>query len=217
MASLAAALGFAASAGVATFLAPCAFPLLPGYVGYYLRESDGRTTGLGAGVVAALGALLALVGVGAVAVSLGRAATSRLPLLEPVVGLALVAFGVLTLLDRGPEADLLLPDRPESALGFGVFGAGYALAAAGCVVPLFLGVVSQGLSFPPVRAGLVLLTYALGVAVPLLGVTLLAGVGVQSWRDLGRYTGRVRQVAAVVMILAGLGQIYLSVVILDVL
>ncbi len=56
------ALAFAASAGVATFFAPCAFPLLPGYVGYYLSESD-RDTGMLAPAVAAAGGALGALGV----------------------------------------------------------------------------------------------------------------------------------------------------------
>lgn len=31
---------FAVGAGVTTFFGPCAFPLLPGYVGYYLSQTD---------------------------------------------------------------------------------------------------------------------------------------------------------------------------------
>ena len=38
--------GLAFSAGAATFFAPCAFPLLPGYVGYYLgKTGDGTPDG----------------------------------------------------------------------------------------------------------------------------------------------------------------------------
>ena len=37
-------LGLAFSAGVATFFAPCAFPLLPGYVAYYLGHGAGDAT-----------------------------------------------------------------------------------------------------------------------------------------------------------------------------
>jgi cytochrome c-type biogenesis protein len=49
------------------------------------------------------------------------------------------------------------------------------------------------------------------VTLPLVGVTLLAGAGIDSWRSLGNYSKQVQQVAAVVMILAGCGQIYLAV------
>ncbi|WP_436903397.1 cytochrome C biogenesis protein [Halovenus halobia] len=205
------ALAFAVSAGVATFFAPCAFPLLPGYVGYYLSESDGETGMLPPAVAAAVGALSSLTVVAVLVLTVGRPIQTALPALEPVVGAGLVVFGIVTLLDRGPELRVSLPARPTSVAGFGVFGAVYAVAAAGCVVPLFFGVVTQALALPVHSGLLVLGLYALGVTVPLVGVTLLAGAGIDSWRSLGQYSHRVRQVAALVMILAGCGQIYLAV------
>lgn len=205
------ALAFAASAGVATFFAPCAFPLLPGYVGYYLSETDRETGMLLPAAAAAGGALGALTVVALLVLAVGRPVKNALPVLEPVVGLGLIAFGVMMLLNRGPELRVPLPERPASVTGFGVFGAVYAVAAAGCVVPLFFGVIAQALALPVHSSVLVLTVYALGVTLPLVGVTLLAGVGIDSWRSLGKYSSHVQQLAAVVMILAGGGQIYLAV------
>jgi len=205
------ALAFAASAGVATFFAPCAFPLLPGYVGYYLSENDGNTGMLAPAGAAAGGALGALAVVALLVLAVGQPVKTALPVLEPIIGVGLIAFGIATLINRGPELRVPLPERPASVTGFGVFGAVYAVAAAGCVVPLLFGVVTQALALPAHSSALVLAVYALGVTLPLFGVTLLAGVGIDSWRSLGTYSRRVQQVAAVVMIVAGGGQIYLAV------
>ncbi|QGX93692.1 cytochrome C biogenesis protein [Haloplanus rallus] len=206
-----AALAFAASAGVATFFAPCAFPLLPGYVGYYLSENDGETGMVAPAVAAAGGALGAFAVLTVLVLAVGRPVKTALPMLEPVVGVGLIAFGILTLLNRGPAFHVPLPERPASVTGFGVFGAVYAVAAAGCVVPLLFGVLTQALALPVHSSVLVLAVYALGVALPLVGVTLLAGAGIDFWSSAGRYSGRVRRFAAGVMILAGSGQIYLAV------
>lgn len=209
--------GFAAGAGVTTFFAPCAFPLLPGYVGYYLRESDQRVAAVPAAVTAAAGTLLALAVVGGLVLAIGRPLTRALPLFEPLVGLGLVALGVVTFRSGAPTLEIPLPRRPNTLVGFGVFGAVYGIAAAGCVVPLFLGVVTQALALEGTASGIALGAYALGVAAPLAGVTLLAGAGVEVWRSVGSYTGRIRQAAGAVMVVAGLGQLYLAVVVLDVL
>ena len=203
-------LAFAASAGVATFFAPCAFPLLPGYVGYYASESE-RASMLPAAGAATVGALAALAVVTGLVLVVGQPLKAALPVLEPVVGAALLVFGILTFVGRGPELRLPLPERTASVTGFGVFGAVYAVAAAGCVVPLFVGVVTQALALPAGGATAVLGVYALGVTLPLTGVTLLAGVGIDNWRRAGVYTGHVTKLAGAVMALAGLGQIYLAV------
>jgi len=214
-AALLGAVVFAASAGLTTFVAPCAFPLLPGYVGFYLHQED-RPSAVVSGLTAAGGAVLALGGVAALVFAIGRRLTSVLPLFEPVVGGLLVIFGLLVLSGRASPT-VPLPKRPESLAGFGAFGAVYALAAAGCVVPLFLGVIAQASSFPPARGAVVLGTYAATVAAPLLGVTLLSDTGVTVWRSVGGYAGRLKQAAGVLLVVAGVGQLYLSIVVLDVL
>jgi cytochrome c-type biogenesis protein len=55
------------------------------------------------------------------------------------------------------------------------------------------------------------------MSLPLVGVTLLAATGSDAWRSLSRYTDQLHNVAAILMIVAGIGQLYLSIVVLDVL
>ena len=208
-------LAFALSAGLTTFFAPCAFPLLPGYVGYALQQNG--VPGVAAAGAAAAGALATLAAVSGLAFVFGRALTGVLPAFEPLVGLGLVVFGALVATDRVPEVRVPLSRRPDSVAGFGVFGAAYALAAAGCVVPLFLGVVGQAATLPAPAGVAVLGAYAAGVTAPLAGITLLTGAGVGSWRSAGRLSRYVKPVAGTVMVAAGLGQLYLSVAVLDVL
>lgn len=207
---------FAASAGLTSFFAPCAFPLLPGYVGYYVQQSKDETSGVASAGAAAIGSFIALGVIAGLAFALGQTLTSVLPVLEPVIGVGLIGFGLLAFFDRVPTVIVPLPRRPESIVGFGVFGAVYAIAAAGCVVPLFLGVLTQALTLSFLKGTVVLGAYAGAVAVPLVGVTLLANAGIEVWRDLGQYTGRAKQLAAAILIGAGIGQLYLSVVVLDV-
>jgi cytochrome c-type biogenesis protein len=208
---------FAVSAGVATFFAPCAYPLLPGYVGYYLSRSEADLSGaVVRGLAATLGALLTLAVVGGVLLTAGQRLVSGLSLLEPVIGVALVAFGVLVLTDRAPNVHVMLPERRASVGGFALFGAVYAVAAAGCVVPIFLGVVTQALALPSGEALAALGGYAAAVALPLAGVTLLAAAGSDAMRGLNQHVGTIQRVAAVIMVLAGLWQVGLSLVYLGV-
>lgn len=203
---------FAGSTGLATFFAPCAFPLLPGYVGFYLSHDD-RTTvtdAVPAAAVAAAGAVLALGGLLAVAASAGRRFLSALVWFEPVVGVALLLVGLAVATDRAPSAHVSLPRRPRSLAGFGVFGAAYAVAAAGCLVPLVTGVVAQAATLPAAGTAAALAAYVAGVATPLIGVTLLSAAGVERWRAGGRHLGRVRVLAGAAMVLAGLGQLALA-------
>ena len=87
---------FAVTSGVGTFFAPCAYPLLPGYVGYYLGEEDASLSGaVGRGVAAGVGALFALGAIAGVVVSVGQRLVANVVYLEPVIGLLLVVLDLL--------------------------------------------------------------------------------------------------------------------------
>lgn len=213
-AGLVAALGFALTAGVATFFSPCAYALLPGYVGFYASQAEGDPSlggALARGLVAATGAVVTLAALLGIAFWIGHQAFERVLVLEPVVGLAVVAIGVVVLAGRAPSVSVPLPQRRSSVLGFGIFGAGYAVASAGCVAPIFVAVIAQALSFSTGSATLVLGTYVGAIALLMLSLTVATGMGLLAGASrLAAHGRRLEQLAGVVMILAGLGQLYVA-------
>ncbi|MXV63333.1 cytochrome C biogenesis protein [Natronorubrum sp. JWXQ-INN-674] len=220
-ASLLTALGFALTAGVATFFSPCAYPLLPGYVGFYVSQTDGDERSLSGslsrGLVAGVGVLATFSVLLVAAYWVGHSTLSNIVLFEPIIGAILVLFGLLIVFDRAPSLSIALPKRRSSTFGFAIFGAGYALAAAGCVAPLFVGVIARALSLPPTSASLVIGTYVGSVVVLMVSLTVATGMGlVANAGRLAAHTETLERVAGVVMIVAGVGQLYLSIVILDV-
>lgn len=205
-------------AGVATFFSPCTYALLPGYVGYYLSTTEGDGDGgqplLGTvvrGLAAVVGVVAVFGAIGVVAVLARPVVEPAIRVLEPAVGLLFVLFGAAVLADRGPSWHVALPERRASVAGFAVFGAVYAVAAAGCVAPFFLAIVVRAFTLPPVGALAVLGAYAAGFGVLLLGATLAIAVGQDA--VLGRLAGRdrlINRVAGVVLVLAGVGQLVVA-------
>lgn len=210
--------GFALTAGVATFFSPCAYPLLPGYVGFYVSRTDGDDASLGGatlrGVVAGVGVLGTFAALIGVTFWLGRSTLSNLTIFESLVGGLLVVFGALVVVGRAPSLSVPLPKRRSSVLGFGVFGAGYALAGAGCVAPVFLAVVARSLSLPTDAAALVLASYVGSVVVLMIAVTVATGMGlVASAGRFATYSEHLKRLAGGMMLLAGLGQLYLALIV----
>lgn len=209
---------FALTAGVATFFSPCAYPLLPGYVGFYVSSVDGESASLAGagvrGVTAAVGVLVTFALLGGATAWVGQETLSGITVFETLVGGLLVVFGVLVALGRGPSLSLSLPKRRSSVLGFGLFGAGYALAGVGCVAPIFLGVVARAIALPPETAVLVLGVYAGVVAVLMAATTVATGVGlIGNATRVMAHAGWVTRLAGAVMVVAGIGQLYLSLVV----
>lgn len=207
---------FALTTGATTFFAPCAYPLLPGYVGYYMQSEPERadqllTGALVRGLAASLGVLVTFGLLAVAAVTIGRPLQTHLSELEVVVGVLLVLLGLATLSGRTAGWHARLPQRRASVPGFVGFGSLYAVAATGCVAPVFLAVVSQALTFGPVGTLAVLGGYAAGMAVLMIAATVAVAVGVEITTD--RFTGladRLTPVAGVILVAAGVVQIGLA-------
>ncbi|WP_331235859.1 cytochrome c biogenesis CcdA family protein [Natronorarus salvus] len=205
----------AVGAGLATFFSPCAYALLPGYVGYYVATTGGRSPPLSGvltrGVCAAAGVLAVFVALGLVATVIGAAIVPYLAVLELAVGAVLVVFGLLVLLDLGPRPRVSLPRRRSSVAGFGLFGALYALAAAGCVAPLFLAVVVRSLALPVGETAAVMGVYAGSFALCMLAATTVVatGHGLGAERVAG-YVDRAIRLSGVVLVFAGIGQLWVA-------
>lgn len=210
---------FAFSAGAVTFLAPCAYPLLPGYVAYFLGNADDpeakplparlRTAGVVA-LVTSLGFFLVYAVLAGVAVAIGASALRNVSVLELVVGSLLVVLGLGMATGRfRPTVHVPLPERQRSAGGFFAFGVVYAAAAAGCTAPLFVAIAGVALGSTPLDALLIFGAYALGMSVLMLGVTVISALGRGAiLRVLSRRIDLVTRVAGVLLVLAGLFQIY---------
>ncbi len=207
---------FAAGVGVAAFLSPCAYALLPGYVGYYVAATDGESPPiagvLARGGAAVVGAVLAFAAIAGAAVLAGNTLGAGLPYLEASVGVVLVALGLVTLADLDFGRHVRLPRRRTSVVGFGAFGALYALAAAGCVSPLVIAVAVQSLALSTTGTLVTFGALAGTFAALLLATTVLVGIGHEA--GLNRLAGRSRsltRVAGAVLVVAGAVQIGLVV------
>lgn len=204
--------------GVVAFFAPCAFPLLPGYVGYYVDRADVETPLAGAflrGIAACVGVFAVFGVVAVVVVSSRRALVNFLRFVEPLIGILLIGLGLAMVSDRMPTLRFGLPARRTSVLGFAVFGGGYSIAATGCMVGVFAAIVIEAVTLSFLEGLLVIVGYAAGLGLPLVAATLLAAVGYGVVaRSLPRYTEQIERIAGGVVVLAGLVQLHSSIALL---
>lgn len=223
-------LGFAFTAGAATFFAPCAAPMLPAYLAFYLGldagsatagnatagsdSTDSRRTRLRRAAVvagvASLGLLLVFGALAAVVAAVGTGPLGNLIFLEVVIGVALILLGVGMATGTTPTIRLPLPARRRSRAGYLLFGAGYGAAAAGCTAPIFVAVILTALGGGPTETALTFGAYALGMITLLVGVTVAAALGAERVTSLiGAASGRIERVAGILLIVAGAAQLYL--------
>jgi cytochrome c-type biogenesis protein len=214
------------SAGALAFAAPCAFPLLPGYVAFFVAGDSGdaaatttqssRQSLSRAAVVAGttgLGATVVFVAFAALVAALGASIAAYAGELELVVGTLVVVAGVVLATGRTfGSVSVQLAERSRSLGGFFAFGVTYGVAAAGCSAPVFVGIALAGVSRGPVAGAAVVATYALGLVLALTALTLAAALGRDALLDRVRAgTGRVTRAAGVLLVLAGVAQIHYAI------
>jgi cytochrome c-type biogenesis protein len=213
---------FAFTAGATAFFAPCSYPLLPGYLAFFLGTSDpdGGTVSerlwraAVVGVHVLVGFALVYLVLGAIVAAAGSGALSDAVLVELPIGGALVVLGAAMALGRSVSVDsrLRFPERRRSRAAYVLFGVAYAAAAAGCTAPLFLAVAGVSVRGGAVAAALGVGGYAAGMSTLLLAVTLLTALGRDAVLDrLDPGGDRVQRLAGVLLLLAGATQLSLFV------
>ena len=225
--------------GVLVYFSPCAFPVLPSYITYYLslgmREEElhaegkisGRMPGsFEIGGFAALGQLTFFVSVGIVIFGLSEVVNLSGTFHTIAVGIAflLVVLGSLMLLGWTSEMMSFVQrwlDRYQTVESDEVFtprrnmylyGIGYAAASIDCTAAAVLPfVIFLGtLGTSAVISGLSGLM--IGLLILMIIVTVLVGLGRQVMINfLRRMTGMIKLVGSWMMIMAGVGlTIYLT-------
>ena len=223
------------SGGIASFFSPCALPMLPAYLSYYLSAESvspagsDRGSGLGAdgghsvtmslrrgvlfGGLASLGMLSVFAITAVVAGLLGDILTQVIPVLIPLVGGIVLSLGVLMLVNRASflSRSVPLPEwgdaSPKQFFSFGLLFAG---AALGCTAPVFFGITLTALSTGGIAGAVTVLTgYASGMVGLFVVMTALVAVAkeetAQRIQSLIPY---IERASALLLIGAGLYMLY---------
>jgi cytochrome c-type biogenesis protein len=176
-------------AGALTFLSPCVLPLVPIYLAMLagtsavaLREGS-RGKGLFASTIAfSLGLAAVFVMLGLAASAMGRTLSGHRALVFQLAGLAIFLAGLKLMgllrvpwLDREARPWLASVRRSSGLVWPFLFGAAFALGWSPCVGPVLGSVLAfAGTAGSPTKAALYLGTYALGLTLPLVAVSLVA-------------------------------------------
>lgn len=195
------------SAGLVATVNPCGFAMLPAYLSFFVGLGDDApvtrgvalTQALRVGSTVAVG-FLAVFGAAWLLLAFGvRAVIDVVPWAAVVVGAGVAGLGAWLLAGRELPIRLPAPGRAGEGRSTGavlVFGIGYAVASLSCTLPVFLTLVVGTATQQDVGSALALFgVYAVGMALPLLAVTVGLAVGrdalVRRVRRLAPYVSRV--------------------------
>ncbi len=209
-----ATLVLAFTAGMVASVNPCAFSLLPAYIGVYVAGEDVaepvevrilRAVGVALAVSVGFVAIFGLAGLALEYVS--GAVRRQIPWVTIAVGGLLVVAGVAVVAGWKPRlmiGDTRLGRSRNRFLSMVGFGASYAIASLSCTIGPFLAVTGAAMSLSAVGGIASYVAYALGMGVIILAISVAAAVArtsmVGALRRLSRFTPRA---GGVLMIVAG--------------
>ncbi|HIE24463.1 MAG TPA: cytochrome c biogenesis protein CcdA [Anaerolineales bacterium] len=208
-------LGLAFVAGLASFLSPCVFSLVPAYVGYLSgRAAGGDNNKLSTffhGLAFVLGFSIVFVLLGIAASAFGGVLYEIREWLAKIGGIVVVIFGIHMIgIYRIPflEYDTRVQELPDPKYGYfsslllGVF---FSAGWSPCVGPVLGAILTLALNGGNISQGAVLLTaYSAGLAIPFLVAALGIGWVSTTLRKYGKAMRYVEIAMGVVLIIIGI-------------
>jgi len=210
-------IGLAFLAGLASFLSPCVFSLVPAYIGYLGGRAAGGENGPGNRLVTFTHGLAFVLGFSLVFVFLGIAASALGALLyglrhwiARIGGIVVIAFGLhMTGLLRIPflDYDLRLHDKARRKWGYvssflmGVF---FSAGWSPCIGPVVGAILTLAISGSSIALGIqLLISYSLGLAIPFLITALGIGWLSGTFGRYGKVMHNIERAMGVILIIVG--------------
>ncbi len=211
-------LGLSFVAGLASFLSPCVFSLVPAYIGYLggrsvaSAESDesNRWTTFSHGLAFVLGFSIVFILLGIATSAIGGLLYDLRIWLAKIGGVVVVIFGLhMTHIIRIPFLDYDLrpqsdPDRQRGYISSALMGVFFSAGWSPCVGPVLGAILTLSLSGGSVTQGASLLTaYSAGLAIPFLIAALGVGWVTKILRRYGKVMRYTEIAMGVLLIIVG--------------
>lgn len=210
-------IGLSFLAGLASFLSPCVFSLVPAYVGYLGgRAAGGEATESNRfitfthGLAFVLGFSLVFITLGVTTSALGRLLFDLRFLLSKVGGIVVIIFGLHMIgVFRIPflEYDTRVQKAPDRKWGYfssALMGVFFSAGWAPCVGPVLGAILTLSLNGGSVSTGVSLLSaYSAGLAIPFLLAALGVGWVSLTLRKYGKVMHYIEIAMGVVLVILG--------------
>lgn len=207
MDSISISIGLAFVAGLASFLSPCVFSLVPAYIGYLGGRSAGsgnqnRWTTFSHGLAFVLGFSVVFIILGVTTSALGNLLYNARDWIAKIGGIVVVIFGLhMTGVIRIPflEYDTRKQDLPDQRLGYlssALMGVFFSAGWSPCVGPVLGAILTLSLTGGSIIKGVSLLSsYSAGLAIPFL----IAALGMGWVSSIIRKYSRVMRIVEIMM------------------
>jgi cytochrome c biogenesis protein CcdA len=198
------------SAGFLATLSPCALPLLPSYISYYLHLGEKpslKKTVLFA-IMVLTGFLTLYIIIGLLPGYIFNQLAGMLDLIVPILGIILIFLGILTGFSNFIVALPMIPLKAPERAGiksFYLYGLAYGASSLSCSFPVFILLIFQSASTgAALDVVIIFLVYCAGVASLFVPLTLALSFGKGIIYDrFVKYLPYFKKANALIVFLAG--------------
>jgi len=210
-------IGLAFLAGLASFLSPCVFSLVPAYIGYLGGRAVGgeatesnRFITFTHGLAFVLGFSVIFIILGVATAAFGRLLFDLRFILSKVGGIIVMIFGLhmigvfrIPFLEYDTRVQQV-PDRKWGYLSSAMMGVFFSAGWAPCVGPVLGSILTLSLNGGSVSTGVSLLSaYSAGLAIPFLIAALGVGWVSITLRKYGQVMHYVEVAMGVILVIVG--------------
>jgi cytochrome c-type biogenesis protein len=209
--------GLAFLAGLASFLSPCVFSLVPAYIGYLGGRAAGgeatennRFITFTHGLAFVLGFSVVFITLGVATSAFGRLLFDLRFFLSKIGGIVVIIFGLhmigvfrIPFLEYDTRVQRV-PDRKWGYLSSALMGVFFSAGWAPCVGPVLGAILTLALNGGSVSTGVSLLSaYSAGLAIPFLIAALGVGWVSITLRKYGKVMHYIEIAMGVVLVILG--------------
>lgn len=209
--------GLAFLAGLASFLSPCVFSLIPAYIGYLGgRAVGGETTERNRfitfthGLAFVLGFSIVFITLGVATSAFGRLLFDLRYILAKIGGIVVIIFGLhmigvfrIPFLEYDTRVQTM-PDRKWGYLSSALMGVFFSAGWAPCVGPVLGAILTLALNGGSISTGVSLLSaYSAGLAIPFLLAALGVGWVSLTLRKYGKMMHYIEIAMGVILVIVG--------------
>jgi len=203
------------TAGLLSFLSPCVLPLIPSYVSFITGlELDDvqrqKHTALVHSVLFVVGFTLVFLALGATATLVGQLFIRQRDWVSRVGGVLVIVFGlyllgVFNIGALGRDSRVHVARKPMGYLGTVLVGMAFAAGWSPCIGPILGAVLTYTASAADLQRGLLLLlAYALGLAIPFMIAALMIDRFIPAFQRFRRGMVIVTRVSGALLIVVGI-------------
>ncbi|MEM1574105.1 MAG: cytochrome c biogenesis CcdA family protein [Candidatus Methanomethylicaceae archaeon] len=163
-------------AGIFTSLSPCSFPLLPGYISYYIGVNPSLIKIIPSIILCALGLISIILVIGIGFSLIGSFLYYYIPFMPLIAGIAIIIMSFLMIFNINIKLPLkfLSINKRQGMFGIFIYGVIYGLVASSCSTPVFLSIIIYSFSLGLLYGITIFIIYSIGMSFPIVIATLFA-------------------------------------------